>query len=129
MSVSRDDGRTGMASQDNNTINYIEFPAIDLEQTKTFYNAAFGWTFVDYGASYASFEGAGIDGGFTVDAKPSARAGVLIVLYHDELEKTEENISSLGGTITRGIFDFPGGHRFHFVDPNGNELAVWSESV
>lgn len=116
-----------MASQANDTINYIEFPATDLEATKSFYGRAFGWTFIDYGPEYVSFQGGGIDGGFTTNTKPSSQSGVLVVLYHEELESTEQRIRSLGGEVTRGIFEFPGGRRFHFLDPNGNELAVWSE--
>lgn len=111
----------------NNTINYIELPAADMERTKKFYNAAFGWDFTDYGANYASFSGAGVDGGFTTETEASGSRGVLVVLYHQELEQTEQKIKELGCEIAKPIFAFPGGRRFHFVDPNGNELAVWSE--
>jgi predicted enzyme related to lactoylglutathione lyase len=111
----------------DNTINYIEFPARDLDRTKDFYTRAFGWKFVDYGPNYASFEGAGIDGGFTVDSNPSTSSGVLVVLYNAKLEETETRIRALGGEIVRPIFTFPGGRRFHFTDPSGNEVAIWSE--
>ena len=117
-----------MANQ-NNTINYIEFPAIDLDRTREFYSDAFGWEFIDYGPAYTTFSGAGIDGGFNLETKPSSAAGVLVVLYQQELEKTQHKLRQLGSEVTKPIFAFPGGHRFHFVDPNGNELAVWSESV
>lgn len=115
-----------MANTDN-TINYVEFPATDIEQTKQFYGDAFGWEFIDYGPDYVSFQGAGIDGGFTRGTAPSRGCGVLIVLYYRDLETLEARIRDLGCEVTREIFSFPGGRRFHFVDPNGNELAVWAE--
>ena len=118
-----------MATNRNGSINYIELPAADLEQTKSFYGRAFGWTFVDYGPRYVAFEGAGVDGGFTLDTDVSVGSGVLVVLYHQALRSTEDRVRDLGGEIVRPIFAFPGGHRFHFRDPNGNELAVWSETV
>ena len=111
----------------SNTINYIELPATDLERTKKFYGEVFGWTFVDYGPEYVSFEGAGVDGGFTLGSTPAEQGGVLVVLYHEDLEQTAEKIRSCGCEVVRSIFAFPGGRRFHFRDPNGNELAVWSE--
>ena len=115
-----------MSIQDN-SINYIEFPATDMEKTKQFYSAAFGWTFIDYGLTYASFSGAGVDGGFTLDSKASGSTGVLVVLYHHELEKAEKKVQERGCEVVKPIYAFPGGRRFHFVDPNGNELAIWSE--
>lgn len=110
-------------------INYIEFPSKDLKTTKSFFSNVFGWTFVDYGPEYCSFQNAGIDGGFfksdlTVDTKSGS---VLVVLYSKTLEQTEEKVKAAGGEITQPIFSFPGGRRFHFKDPNGNEYAVWSE--
>jgi len=111
----------------DNTINYIEFPATDIDKTKTFYSEIFGWGFVDYGPSYVSFEGAGIDGGFTTDTTVVPQGGVLVVLYFKELELLQSRIDEYGCRISRSIFQFPGGRRFHFVDPNGNEIAVWSE--
>ncbi len=115
-----------MPIQDN-SINYIEFPATDMEKTRQFYGAAFGWTFVDYGPAYASFSGAGVDGGFTLDAKASGSTGVLVVLYHHDLEEIELKVKALGCEVVKPIFSFPGGRRLHFADPNGNELAIWSE--
>lgn len=111
-------------------INYNELPALDMKATKAFYGQAFGWTFVDYGPDYASFDNAGIDGGFDAsgDRKPS-REGSLIVLYAEDLEACLARIERAGGEIVVPIFSFPGGRRFHFLDPNGNELAVWSEPV
>ncbi len=111
-------------------INYIEFPAKDLAATKQFFKAAFSWSFVDYGTEYVALKDAGIDGGFyQSDLTMSAAQGsALIVLYSDNLEATQVKISSAGGTIIKDIFSFPGGRRFHFADPNGNEFAVWSDT-
>ena len=110
-------------------IDYIEFPAIDVTKTKAFYQAAFGWKFTDYGPDYTSFEDGRITGGFRSDAdspKPT-REGVLVVIYADDLEATQRSITKAGGVIVKPTFDFPGGRRFHFTDPSGNELAVWSD--
>lgn len=110
-------------------INYVEFPATDIEGTKAFFSKAFGWTFVDYGPDYASFQGAGLDGGFFRSEKSAtvASGSALIVLYSKELEASQQRVEAAGGTIVVPIFDFPGGRRFHFSDPSGNEYAVWSE--
>jgi len=108
-------------------INYIEFPVSDMAASKAFYTKAFGWTYVDYGPEYASFENAGIDGGFDVSSERTPnRNGVLVVLVSDDLEASLEKVKSAGAEITKGIFSFPGGRRFQFLDPSGNELAVWS---
>ena len=109
-------------------INYVEFPVSDMAATKKFYAEAFGWTYTDYGPTYASFNNAGIDGGFDAESgkKPSAK-GALVVLYAPDIEACLERVTNAGGYIAKPIFDFPGGRRFHFIDPNGNELAVWSE--
>ena len=110
------------------TINYIELPSSDIAKTKEFYGGIFGWTFTDWGPEYVSFEGAGIDGGFRADGKVNAQApGALVVLYSDKLEETLQQIENAGGEIVIPIFEFPGGRRFQFKDPSGNELAVWSE--
>lgn len=110
-------------------INYLEFPAKDIAATKTFFTSVFGWSCTDYGPEYASFSNAGIEGGFyKSDHSISTENGsVLIVFYSKELEKTQTKIEDAGGTIIKPIFSFPGGRRFHFADPNGNEFAVWSE--
>ena len=107
-------------------IDYIEFPATDIAGTKTFYSAVFGWTFTDYGPNYTSFADGRLNGGFTTDAKVAA-GGALIVLYASDLQAIHGKVVRNGGRITKEIFEFPGGKRFHFTDPNGNELAVWSE--
>lgn len=110
-------------------IDYAEFPARDIEGTKTFFSAVFGWTFVDYGPDYTAFEGAGLDGGyFRSELNVStANGSALIVLYSDQLEATLEKVTQFGGKIVKPIFEFPGGRRFHFSDPSGNEYAVWSD--
>ena len=111
-------------------INYVEFPAKDIEATKTFFNTVFGWSFADYGPEYTAFSNQGLDGGFyqsdlTVSTENDS---ALIVFYSNDLEKTQAKILSAGGSIIKLIFSFPGGRRFHFGDPNGNEYAVWSDA-
>lgn len=107
-------------------INYVEFKAGDLEAVKVFYSAAFGWSFTDYGPTYTAFSESGLEGGFE---KSDAEVvnGALIVLYHQNLDQIQAGIVDAGGRITKEIFSFPGGRRFHFSDPAGNELAVWSD--
>ena len=112
-----------------NTIDYIEAPSRNLEETKRFFSALFRWSFVDYGPDYASFDDGRMTGGFfkskkTVDVDSGAP---LVVFYHGELEKMQKKVVDLGGKITREIFEFPGGRRFHFLEPGGGEFAVWSE--
>jgi len=109
-------------------INYLEFPAKDIDATKAFFSAVFGWDFVDYGPDYAAFANAGLDGGFYKSdlTVATANGSALVVFYSDNLEQTLSKITQAGGTIIKPIFEFPGGRRFHFGDPNGNEYAVWS---
>ena len=109
-------------------INYIEFPAKNLAVTKAFFNKAFGWNFQDYGPEYCAFTGQGTDGGFYKSDKVArtSAGSVLVVLYSDNLEETEMAVKAAGGDIIKEIFSFPGGRRFHFTEPGGNELAVWS---
>lgn len=112
-------------------INYLEFPAKDLAVTKTFFSQVFGWEFTDYGPEYTAFSNdtAGIDGGFFQSelVSTTATGSCLTVLFSDILESTEQRIVQAGGTIVKPCFAFPGGRRFHFTDPNGNEFAVWSD--
>lgn len=110
-------------------INYVELAAHDLEATKAFFTKAFGWSFVDYGPDYTSFADEGVDGGFfRSDLKSSPQTGgALIIFYSAELEATEEKVKAAGGLIVQDIFSFPGGRRFHFTEPSGNEFAVWSD--
>jgi uncharacterized protein len=108
-----------------NQIDYIEMPASDIEKTKSFYHSVFGWTFTDYGPDYTSFHDGRMAGGFA-KGLPLGK-GVLLVLYSSDLAAVQKKILAAGGRIVKDTFSFPGGRRFHFADPNGNELAVWSE--
>jgi len=110
-------------------INYIEFPSKDIELTKQFFAEVFDWQFVDYGPDYCAITGGGIDAGFYLeDMSMSQGSGsALIVLFSEELENTEAKVRLAGGTISKPIFSFPGGRRFHFLDLNGSEFAVWSD--
>lgn len=108
-------------------IDFIELPAPDLASMKAFYGAAFGWTFTDYGDAYADFAGAGLNGGFNPGGKPAGASGALVVLYADDLAAAESAVEKAGATITER-HDFPGGKRFHFEDPCGNVLAVWTKA-
>ena len=110
----------------NNHIDYIEFKAPDLDAIKKFYTKAFGWVFTDYGPTYTAFECSGLMGGFEQSSEAIVN-GALVVLYHSELEEVQAAIEEAGGMIAVPIFSFPGGRRFHFKDPAGNELAVWSD--
>ncbi len=110
-------------------INYIEFPTQDIEVTKAFFKTVFDWSFEDYGPDYIAFSNAGLEGGFyKSELNVSTEKGsALIIFYSSALEKTQSKIVEAGGEIIRPIFSFPGGRRFHFSDPNGNEYAVWSD--
>lgn len=110
-------------------INYVEFPADDLAAVKAFFSQVFGWKFTDYGPEYCAFNNAGLDGGFyKAELASSSQTGAaLVVFYSEDLATSEAKISSAGGSIVKPIFSFPGGRRFHFADPCGNEYAVWSD--
>lgn len=113
----------------HHNINYIEIPTKDIDASKHFFATVFGWTFIDYGPEYCSFTARGIDGGFfTSKETVSTKTGSpLIVLYSANLEETQAAVEEASGKIIEPIFSFPGGRRFHFTDPTGNEYAVWSE--
>jgi len=110
-------------------LNYVEFPSKNLRETKTFFEKAFGWSFVDYGPDYTAFSGQGLDGGFfKADLYSCTEKGAaLLVFYSSDLEATLEKVITSGGKVVRAIFPFPGGRRFHFAEPCGNEFAVWSD--
>ena len=110
-------------------IDYIEFPAADIEAVKAFYSAVFGWSFTDYGPDYTAFNDGRLDGGFFKADSRAAQAdgAALVVFYAADLEALQARIEAAGGRIVRSIFSFPGGRRFHFTDPDGYELAVWTE--
>lgn len=106
-------------------IQYIEFRSRDIQAARRFYEDAFKWKFTDYGPEYTAFEGDAVDGGF-MPGEP-VRGSVLVILYSNDLAATKEAVMEAGGTVVKDIFSFPGGRRFHFTDPDGNELAVWSD--
>ena len=110
-------------------INYVEFPSTDLSATKSFFKEVFGWKFEDYGAEYTAFSNSGVEGGFFKSSKQATTetGSALVVLYSSDLEATQSKVQQAGGKITKTIFSFPGGRRFHFTEPAGNELAVWSD--
>lgn len=110
-------------------VDYLELPARDLDAAQAFYEKTFGWSFTDYGSDYRAFSDGKIDGGFyRAEAQSSTKSGAgLIVIYATDLEQTKERVLASGGIIIKDIFSFPGGRRFHFADPNRNELAVWSD--
>jgi len=111
-------------------IDYIEFPSKNINKTKDFFSTVFSWSFVDYGPEYTAFFNEGINGGFfKSDSTCSTGNGsALIVFYSNNLENTQLKIERAGGSIIKPVFSFPGGSRFHFSDPNGNEYAVWSKT-
>jgi uncharacterized protein len=111
-------------------IEYIEFPvsgADELTRTQAFFTHVFGWSYKSWGDDYADTTSSGVGNGLNADAthRPTQP---LVVIYSDDIQATRATIIAEGGTITRDIFAFPGGQRFHFKEPGGNELAVWSES-
>ena len=114
-----------MAMQ-NSHIDYVEFKSNDLEKIKAFYETTFGWEFTDYGPTYTAFSNSGLEGGFEL-FEGEVSQGALVVLYHEDLETIQKKVVEAGAEICRPIFSFPGGRRFHFKDPAGNELAIWSD--
>ncbi len=124
----------------HHSFNYIELPATDLNVMKAFYAAALGWTYEDWGETYAAIKGAGLEGGLnansaqegvepgqeTKQAPQCEQAGPLVILYSNDLIASQAAVIKAGGIISVPVFEFPGGRRFHFKDPSGNELAIWS---
>ncbi|MBR9787573.1 MAG: VOC family protein [Vibrionaceae bacterium] len=111
-------------------LNYVEFGSTDLSVTKHFFEQVFGWTFVDYGPDYTAFSDQGLDGGFfkSESVSNTENGAALLVFYSSDIHATLSKVEQHGGQILRPIFEFPGGCRFHFAEPSGNEFAVWSES-
>jgi predicted enzyme related to lactoylglutathione lyase len=107
-------------------IDYIEIPSTDISASKAFYGGAFGWTFQDWGPEYSSFQDGRMDGGFRLEEEID-HGGVLVVLFAVDLEAVEASVREHGGSIVKEIFSFPGGRRFEFADPSGNQLAVWTD--
>ena len=113
-------------SPQDRCINYIEFSVSDIPRSKAFYGEAFDWTFTDYGPSYCEFSDGHMKGGFD-SSGPVTKGGPLVILYGRDLADVQRRIEAAGGQIVKPIFEFPGGRRFHFTDPDGYELAVWTE--
>jgi predicted enzyme related to lactoylglutathione lyase len=113
-------------TENDRRIDYIELPTVDIKEAKDFYGDVFGWKFVDYGPDYASFNDGRLDGGFRKESEVK-RGGPLIIIYSIDLEQIRDKVKAAGGTVVQDIFEFPGGRRFHFTDPSGNELAIWSD--
>lgn len=110
-------------------LNYIEFPSKHLDHKKAFFETVFDWRFTDFGSDYTAFSNAGIEGGFFKSELSSTtdNGGALVIFYSENLEQTLSKIEQADGIISQIIFEFPGGRRFHFIEPGGNELAVWSD--
>ena len=117
--------------ENDRRIDYIEFTVRDVAEAKLFYGDVFGWNFEDYGPDYASFNDGRLSGGFTAEDNAEAistgAGGALVVFYSLDLAAAQRRVEAAGGRVVREIFEFPGGRRFHFTDPSGNVLAVWSD--
>jgi predicted enzyme related to lactoylglutathione lyase len=116
----------GPIAQKDRCIDYIEFAVPDIARAKAFYGQAFGWSFTDYGPAYCEFTDGRMKGGFEKSEGPISTGGPLVVLYGNDLAELQKKIEAAGGKIVRPVFEFPGGRRFHFTDPEGYELAVWT---
>ena len=112
----------------HHTVDYFELPVLDMAGAKAFYSAAFAWTYQDWGPEYADVQGAGLSGGLRLVTATPPTGGPLIIIYSDDLASSERAVTAAGATIV-ARHEFPGGRRFHFVDPSGNELAVWTKVV
>ena len=115
-----------MSQGNDQRIAYVEFNVTDIPRARDFYGKAFGWTFTDYGPNYCEFSDGRLSGGFTTLGDVRTGGGPLIILYADDLPATVRRVENAGGRIVRPIYDFPGGQRFHFADPDGYELAVYT---
>jgi len=109
-------------------IDYVEIPVTDLEKTREFFTGLFGWTFQEWGPDYFSFNDGRLECGLRRAEEPAPATGVLLIFYSEDLERDIERVKGLGATISQEIFEFPGGRRFHFVDPVGTEFAMWSST-
>lgn len=110
----------------NRQIDNIEFAVSDIARTKAFYAAAFDWTFTDYGPTYTEFTDGRLTGGFTT-GEAIRPGGPLVILFADDLADAQRRVEAAGGRLSKPTFSFPGGRRFQFLDPDGYELAVWSD--
>ncbi len=110
-------------------LNYVEFGAVNLSATKQFFSAVFNWHFEDFGPEYTAFSKQGLDGGFfqSTSSSSTKNGAALLVFYSANIEQTLQKVEQAGGVICKAIFPFPGGRRFHFIEPSGNEFAVWTD--
>lgn len=109
-----------------NQIDYVEIPVTDPAKARDFFAQLFGWTFEEWGADYISFTDGRLAGGFSRSDSPAPATGVLLIFFSTDLERDRKRVVDLGASISQDIFSFPGGRRFHFVDPVGTEYAIWS---
>ena len=116
------------SSGSDRRIDYVELNVADIARSKAFYGGAFGWSFTDYGPNYCEFSDGRLKGGFTTTAPVRSGGGPLVILYADDLEGAQRRVEAAGGRIAKPIFAFPGGRRFHVLDPDGYELAVWTKA-
>jgi len=111
----------------HHAIDYIEFTVSDMAETQRFYREAFGWSFTDYGPTYAGINVGEREVGGLSQADSPRSGGPLVILFSKDLDASLTAVKAAGGRVVKEPYDFPGGHRFHFTDPAGNELAVWAE--
>lgn len=109
-------------------VDYVEIPVTDLKTTRAFFEALFGWTFQEWGPDYFSFSDGRLDGGFRRSDEAAPSSGVLLVFYSSDLERDYDRVKDLGATISQEPFEFPGGRRFHFIEPAGTEFAMWTST-
>jgi predicted enzyme related to lactoylglutathione lyase len=114
-------------SERHHRVDFFELPVVDMSAAKAFYAAAFGWAFEDWGPDYADIKGAGLSGGLRAVPEAAPSGGVLVILYSEDLEASEKAVVAAHGKVTER-HDFPGGRRFHFADPSGNQLAIWTKA-
>ena len=110
-------------------IDYVEIPVTDIAAARDFLGAMFGWEFQEWGPDYSSFSDGHLDGGLCRADAAAPATGVLLVFYSEDLERDVERVKKLGATVSKEIFEFPGGRRFHFVEPAGVEFAMWSSTT
>ena len=114
--------------RDEGRVDYVEIPVTDLDKARAFFEALYGWQFQEWGPDYYSFNDGRLDGGFRRSDEPAPSCGVLLVFYSADLERDYERVKELGATISQEPFEFPGGRRFHFVEPAGTEFAMWTST-
>lgn len=114
--------------RDEGRVDYVEIPVTDLDKTRAFFEALYGWKFQEWGPDYYSFNDGRLDGGFRRSDEPAPSSGVLLVFYTDDIDRDYDRVRELGATISQEPFEFPGGRRFHFVEPAGTEFAMWTST-